>query len=371
MKLVGMIGRGGGRIAPAALSDVEALMRVSGGNLGNFAFWVGARSILGAEARNLAPRLPLPPDLGALVIPAANWLNPVSDFGWLADVVEAADVPTLLLGLGAQSDSDAHYPSIPEGTLRLLDAVARRSPFLGVRGEYTARLCRHLGFPAVRVLGCPSLFLNPNPRMGEAIERRWHEPCSRIAAHSFSVRARAQTAERFLFRLVRGSPAATFVPQAPREILALCIDPKAPLSAEARQLAERIAPDLDAQSFADIVRRHAFVPESVEHWLGHLRSCTHTLNTRIHGSLMSLAAERPAVCFSHDTRTEELAATLRVPALDAAAVEGTSAEAVLRSIGFDGAAFDANRARLAREYLELFRQTGVPAADRLNALAGA
>jgi hypothetical protein len=361
--VVGLIGRGGGRLAPEALQDLDLLLRTTSGNVGNFAFWRGTRLLLGGEVRSIAARLPLSPDLRALVIPAANWLAAGSDFGWLADVVEGANLPTLLLGLGAQAGDDGQIPQLPAGTLRLLAAVEQRSPFIAVRGEFTRGVCAHYGIRRVRVLGCPSMFLNADRQLGAQIEQRWSAPCRRLASHGFTERGRATAAERVLFAMIAARDDARFIVQAPRALLG-AVMPQAALSAADQQaltvFAARIAPELSVAGFQQCVQQQGCLPTSVDAWLAELSRFSHTLNTRIHGTLMSLAAGVPGICLTHDTRTLELAATMHAPQLAADSIAAhRSPEDLFASAGFDGAAFDHNRMRLAQGYVELLQAASV------------
>ncbi|MDP9142694.1 MAG: polysaccharide pyruvyl transferase family protein [Pseudomonadota bacterium] len=372
--VVGLIGRGGARLAPEALQDLDLLLRTTSGNVGNFAFWRGTRLLLGGDVRSMAARLPLSPEVRALVIPAANWLSAGSDFGWLADVVESANLPTLLLGLGAQAGDDGQIPQLPAGTLRLLAAVEQRSPFMAVRGEFTRRVCAHYGIHRVRVLGCPSMFLNPDRQLGARIAQRWSAPCRRLASHGFTERGRATGAERVLFAMIAARDDAQFIVQAPRALLG-AVMPQVILTAADQQalaaVAARIAPELSVAEFHRCVQQQGYLPTSIDAWLAQLSGFSHTLNTRIHGTLMSLAAGVPGICLTHDTRTLELAATMRAPQL---AVESIAAhmspEDLFACAGFDGAAFDHNRMQLARGYVELLQAVGVtPAAAAIDLAA--
>lgn len=371
---VGLVARGGGRVGAEALADLDLLMRSSSGNLGNFAFWRGARLMLGGAVRSIAARVPLDADIGALLIPAANWLASGSDFGWLADVVEAADVPTVMVGLGAQAADSGRMPELSAGTLRLLAAVERRSPFIAVRGEFTRQVCAHHGIHKVRVLGCPSLFLNSDRALGETIAARWPQPCRRLASHGFSERARADLAERLLFAMVTARDDAQFIVQAPRALLGALLSPAQLTAADRQALARhaaRIAPDRDIGQFLGSVRRHGHLPASIDAWLGHLSGFSHTINTRIHGTLLSLAAGVPAICLSHDSRTQELATTMQAPQLAADALASSpSPEELFAQLHFDAQVFDEQRTQLARGYVELLRAAGMtPSAAALQLAA--
>jgi hypothetical protein len=117
--------------------------------------------------------------------------------------------------------------------------------------------------------------------------------------------------------------------------------------------------------------RHGYVPTAIDSWRSFLLKFSCAINTRIHGTIVALQAGVPALCVCHDTRTRELAIALKLPALDVSKFIETRYE--LRQLfavaGFDGAAFDENRRRLAGEYKALIEAIGLTPSAHLRALA--
>jgi hypothetical protein len=87
---------------------------------------------------------------------------------------------------------------------------------------------------------------------------------------------------------------------------------------------------------------------------------------------MALQTGIPALCVCHDTRTRELAVTSKIPAVDIGKFIELRYEPkrLFLAAEFDGATFDANRRRLAREHVALFETVGLTPSAHLRALAG-
>lgn len=131
-------------IPDSHLLDSRTLFRLAGHNTGNFAFThairrqvVGWRDAIHEGVRTTPDRMREAGDI--CVIPGANKLGRHADLGKMAELLEAADLPTVVLSLGAQSSVDYGVPELPEGTVRWVRAVVDRSPAgranIGVRGS--------------------------------------------------------------------------------------------------------------------------------------------------------------------------------------------------------------------------------------------
>ena len=132
-----------------------------GYNTGNLLFTRAVQKHLAAELVHVGFEFEpaqLRTEFDGLVIAAANWVNHRDDFGFLADLIEEADVPCVVIGLGAQAGLDGPIPPVHEGTVRMLHAISEHSDLLSVRGAFTADVLAHYGVHNVSVTGCPSLY---------------------------------------------------------------------------------------------------------------------------------------------------------------------------------------------------------------------
>jgi polysaccharide pyruvyl transferase WcaK-like protein len=110
------------------------------------------------------------------------------------------------------------------------------------------------------------------------------------------------------------------------------------------------------------------VPDSINGWIHHVRRFTAAVNTRIHGTLMSIAAGVPAVCIWHDTRTRELSQRLRLPHISIRdfTTHRHNLSEVFANSGFDAEAFDEGRREIATTYASILRDAGLPASRHLQ-----
>jgi len=135
--------------------NIDQLMHHTGHNTGNLAFWHAANLLFDADEQVLvdwgSTADQLKDKIDLLVIPAANFLNHTSNLEAQAKLIEALDMPTILMGIGAQSETHTEFTPLTDGTKRFLQVVAERTPFIGVRGEYSADLCRHYGINNLEV----------------------------------------------------------------------------------------------------------------------------------------------------------------------------------------------------------------------------
>lgn len=345
---------------------ISALMHQSGHNIGNFAFWKAGSSLVDAEIRLFgfgAKRSQLHPDTDLIFIPAANFLNPTADLGWLAQLLREVNRPCMVLGLGAQSEREGALPVLKPGTVDFIREAATRTPFLALRGEFSRQVCEHYGVSNVKVLGCPSIFTNTDPKMSERVEAAWGQPVDKLAIHASSIKAHVRQAERMLFSLLAEHPGSSYIVQRPVELMKVI---RGEVLNEKEQtyidtVNQFLAPDLNPDRFRARVRAHGVIPYSVDSWIFSISGYSHSIGTRIHGASLSLAACLPTICITHDTRTRELCQVLKVPSIDCAKVRShESVRDMFASVRFSADEFETNRSMLAHGYMDLLRTLEIP-----------
>jgi len=288
--------------------------------------------------------------------------------------IEQLNVPTAILGIGTQiefgNDGDGGISLgrlgqkfvLDEGQVALLAAVANRSkgglPNIGTRGDLTQAVCRNAGVHACISLGCPSLLINPKRDLGRVLEEKWTWLRSAAATNSSSLRiiftmpavraasSRVKVLERLYLNLGRRFPRFLIVLQTPHEMEWITL--------LRRNMAIR----------PNQIRTFRSVPDWIEALKGH-----HLLvGARIHGSMAATAAEVPTITIASDYRISELASRMLLPTVLMHELQDTELESLLRHVSFDGHAFDANRAAIARIYAEMLGALGVDVAPRILAL---
>ena len=312
---------------------------------------------------------------GIAVMPAANQLGEHTDYHRFAQALCDVSVPTVLIGLGAQTASlRGLVPKLHRGTVDWVRQIAEHAPTahpnIGVRGSFARYvLDRHGLADYAEVLGCPSLFINPHPRLGERIAANIRPP-ERIAVVAGNPHWRRLGAiEASLAQLV-AAPGA-YVVQNPLALTRLAdgeaeqVDKKALAACR-----DYVRPASTVPQFVRWMERHGRVFYDIPRWLAHYRNFDLVVGTRIHGTILGLQAGVPSLCIVHDARMLELCETLKVPHVRWDAVrDGLARDALVPLLDFDAAAFDANRQQLCARYVAFLKGNGLPVADWLERLA--
>lgn len=353
-----------------AMLSTERLYALTGHNVGNLAFHYAMVKILGGGLQ-AKPWHTDPAEIDALgdlgVMPCANQLGPHADYGRLGERFAAIKARLLAVGLGAQGDSYDAIPPVPEGTLAWVREIVRHraadGPNIGVRGPFTLRVLEHYGLGhAAVVTGCPTLFINPDPRLGELIASRIGRPPRRIAiAAGHQKWTHLGKLEASLTAMI-GPAGGSYIVQSPIEMVHLARGEAGLLSEEAlTECRDYACPHLTLDEFKDWSRAYARAFFNVSEWMEHLRGFDYVVGPRIHGVMLGLQAGIPSLCIAHDSRTRELCETLGVPFVLADDVrDGLAAPDIPDLLRFRSTDFSERRQVLARQVDALLRNNGVP-----------
>lgn len=364
-------------IPAAPFLATEDLYGLVGQNTGNLAFHHAIVQHLGGAVKTVgwsasAEQMANSGDIA--VLPCANQLGPHADFGGMAKKFESIQTRLVAIGLGAQSGVDEKIPEVPEGTLNWLRAMIDRrgnGPNIAVRGEFTRVVLQHYGLAEHSiVLGCPSLFINPDPALGQKIAANVREP-KRIAVasghHAWKHLARLEASLANMVTATNGG----YVGQSPLEMILLTRGEVDKLSEAALlQCRDYVCPALDLEEFKVWSKAHGQVFFDIPSWMEYYRRFDFVLGLRIHGVMLALQAGIPALCIVHDSRTLELCATMKVPYVLARDVSsGISRSTLMSHFKFDGHAFDCNRQMLCVRYVNFLRDNNIQPCEWLMRLA--
>ena len=386
--------------------------RSAGGNTGNLLVGHAAHrqlrhAALGAMHTHRPDRIR--EHFDRIVVVATNFLSPHFDLSGMADIVETADLPCLMVGLGAQADDYRRLaPELQPGTVRFVRAVAERSAVVGVRGEFTASVLDDLGVRNVAVLGCPSFYTNLSAPLRVA-RRRFAEVekvvvtgTTDVVGVSFDPEAKAEV-ERTLFRLAAaadcpyvfqselaeilqleepgpGRRAAAAAGAATRAVLSYLVRPRRECAVSLKRNAWRSWYNTRrvlrggrhrraltrrgrhmgyerAGDYAAVVRRIGRVFFDVDEWFDFVRGQHLVVGTRLHGAVAALLQGVPAIVLYHDSRTREICELLGVPRLSVAAARGLSLEAIYDRVDFDE--LTPRHAALIPRYVDFLERNGV------------
>ena len=362
----------------SASVPTEILKARVGGNTGNLVYAHALCSHLAGEPQVL--------DIGAApqrmnkagstgVIQGANQLGAHFGFDDWAGRFEQLTVGLVVVGLGAQSDLSKAVPALPTSALEWVRSIVERAPAdgpnLGVRGQFTKDVLSHHGFgDYAEVIGCPSLFINPDPSLGRTIAARLKEPRRVAVVAGHEGWRRLGDIEASLARLVSETD-GSYIGQHGLNMMKLTRGEASDLAEEELEALSRyVGPDMSLGALIRWGNAYGSVFFDVSNWMEHCRQFDFVVGTRIHGTVVALQAGIPALCIVHDSRTLELCETMRVPYVLADSIPaGIERQDLLSLFAFDGEAFDDNRRRLCGVYVKFLERNGLAPASWLKDLA--
>jgi hypothetical protein len=258
-----------------------------------------------------------------------------------AALIERLKIPCVVVGIGAQAGLDLEElkPSAIDGSVRrFVSAVLERSATIGVRGEITHDYLRRLGFHAIDIIGCPSMFLRGAALQIEKLDRQL-EATDRIAVNytEGTPVAVAALMESTLASFLN----SVFVAQGQPEMRAW------------NDKVQKISSGTDRVE-TDRVRYF----DDMTAWLDFMKTRVFAFGTRIHGNIAALLAGVPAMVIAHDSRTLELAQYHQIPFCLANEISAETAPSRL----YDRTNYDAtNKGALSRfeQYKSFLKRNGL------------
>jgi len=373
MQRIGIIAESFGSLTDPAAGTSTTLMKSSGYNIGNWAFWNATSKLVGPNIKLISGHpnsKDYIDDIDIIIIPAANWLQSRYDFSWLAVFIEEMDKPCIMIGLGAQSHNEDIFHPLTEGTLRMLRAVSSRTPYIGVRGEYTYKTCQHHGINNVKVMGCPSLFTNNSPTLGQEISKKWGKHIDgKTIIHATMFPPNVKQAEQWLFEYLSNNEGTTYVVQAPQAL----IKPQFREKLHEKDLIfiekyrHNLREGISTEELVDILYKKGYLPFSIDSWINYISFFSRAIGTRLHGSVLSISATIPTICITHDSRTKELCKIMQIPSIPCENIsEENTVDELFDQTHFDASKFNENRKDLAQEYIKLFKQADVIMSNHLE-----
>lgn len=310
---------------PGEKESVSQMLARTGGNTGNFMFIHALRRVVkhcGQRTKDRFIPAKIREQYDGILIPAANWLNPRSDFGGFASNIENTSLPCVVVGIGAQSDSFNDIPILTKGTKRFLSVVSERSASISVRGEYTAHVLQHYGIKNVSITGCPSMLWKVSqPVRMEHTESAYEKvsvcgtrrPGEMLKHRNRSIRLSVSLdVARIAFE--RGYD---YVAQTELDDIKLALR-RFDCSDDHRKTLTYLREVYGAGSAEEIERygvKHIKVFFNVIEWMRYLRSRDIIVGTRLHGVVAAIISGTPGILISHDTRTAESAKQLGLPVI--------------------------------------------------------
>jgi len=345
---------------------------------GNFGFWVwafGAAHLMNPFTTRLVHMSVDSTNVDALIIATANVINPYSASmasvaSKLLDSVRLFDVPTIVLGIGVQFDFPDNPAlreeaivnntrALPKVMPEMLIEFARRGrlPSISVRGVITEQVCNSFGVSSCVPNGCPSLTMNRDRALGQALAGGWKNVSTqlrdkrrlRVVLTMPAVTARAEKRtgeeERLLEILlvdIASVHDCTVIYQTAQDPI---------IVEQARRRFGGRFPDLRVLWFGDILR-----------WRDTIEKYDMFIGSRIHGTMMGIFAATPSVLISTDFRQWELATAMQIPMVtikDFTSRIIFDLEEFVAAIGFNAGAFDETRKTAVASYRAMLQDAGL------------
>lgn len=368
--------------------DNENLMKAVGANTGNIIFQHASDLIIGGDHRHVGHSTRNYGDpsvfkgMDYFVFPAANHLRANIDLTLLTGFLKVQKAPLIILGLGAQAEKDANPRDIAKdlktnpSIVEFVELLKNKAALISVRGTFSEQVCHELGLNYVLRLGCPSLFINPDPQLGQKISQQLaglnNDEAFAVAANAPNeIEGWKAPLEQKLYRWSCETGGLYFQQSCEHWIFNGADGRLAELSSnQIGYLKSKIAPDDTLDDFRIKFKNVFRMFFSFETWRDALKTQSIVMGTRIHGNMAALAADRPGVLISHDVRVKELADEMHVPQVLYEAVESVqTVKEIVRHISFNAEQFDTNRKQKAKTLVDVFSKIGVPASDHLIKLA--
>lgn len=245
-----------------------------------------------------------------IILPMANifWTGHIQDLERLAGIFDKISIPTFVIACGVQADSYDDLPQVLEAlkkpAQRFIRAIYKTGGEFALRGEFTKEFFDRLGYHSAVVTGCPSLFqFGRNLRIEkEIVDRQKFRPVfngrmSGIAPFLNKFKSSIYFDQCDYFPLV-------YCPE--------CWGSGSYL--EIKKLVHRYG--YDAVALAAESRLKLY-PE-MQRWYACLKNGEYhfSFGSRIHGSIMSILSGIPAVIWTCDSRTREMAEFFDIPRTD-------------------------------------------------------
>lgn len=309
--------------------------------------------------------------VSAVLYPTANWVFNESDAdtpwnvqqkkgaNYLNGLFGSMKTSILFVGVGCQAEFDTGGPEnfvMDRAQVAVFETIMQQTPIIAVRGAYTSAVFRNHGIAGAVAVGCPSLFWNHNPQLGQVVEQKLRTlekiPPSELRVGITLFLRRVGSNIEVLLAMLEKFPKAKVILQANGDTNIMYELQKANGGTP--------VPKDRTVFFYNPYTWQKELQQDYDVIVGH----------RIHGSMMALAAEVPMIVFPGDHRINELARTMMLPVMNQEAFGEPTFDIyeAARTVDFDGAAFDCNRRSVARIYNDWFATAGMAAHPGMRSL---
>lgn len=258
-------------------------------------------TIMNEPARSYVPEY-INDNYDMVVLPFANAFRKdyISKLDGYTDLINKLRIPVVVVGIGAQArldDLNSFDTDVDNKVSNFVKAVLNHSTSIGVRGEYTQKYLKRLGFEKyVRVIGCPSMYM-----YGDTLPQQSpHVPHAEL---QLNVNGKGSDSARIHQYFLPPPCKSVFVAQTFRELKMI-------------YTGRKIKNDISYPYRLDspiLEKMNIRFPLSVQGWIELLQKGNMSIGTRIHGSIVSVLSGLPTFIICTDSRTLELAEYHNIP----------------------------------------------------------
>ena len=265
-------------------------------------------------------------DFDYIFVRGSNFIHEKMEWFRAVEVLERVKLPVYAIGVGAQASQNRAI-NLPEGSKRFWQIVADRCAAIGVRGAFSAETLRHNGIGNVEIVGCPSIFRTRKrdltikvPDQREIRKVAFSLRREADASYTADPEAYLRNQKAALLKVDRQSE-MVMSSHGEQEEKAFFLRDEAAMATAVEEFVRTgwwSGPD-DAQMRA-IYEKKLFSFFDVERYDEFARSLDLAVGYRVHGVLPAVAQGVPGVLVAYDTRSQELAETLKIPVVPEAAL---------------------------------------------------
>lgn len=363
-----------------ATANTDEWMQATGGNTGNIAFVQGITNILGHEFGVVYwgdnPKA-VNQYYDMLVICCANQIGAHVDLSGWADRLKHFDLPTVFIGLGAQSDEIGNIPDIPQGSKNFLTltkslrANANENNII-TRGTFSSEVVEHYGVSS-SPFGCPSQFISTALNLGQAClahqQRAKYERIMTAAGNPWHPSA---TLENTLTEIVEKYH-GDYILQHPKALIQLALGEADDISADQVKRFESVYSRIgDWEHIKAWFESYSVLFADAQNWMHYSKHFTLAMGPRYHGVALPIQAGVPGKVISIDSRTEELSVTTGIPTVKYKDVEHLNAGELVKHCRWtqqDADTYDTVRSQNATNYKGFLTNNGLPVSESISQLA--
>ena len=220
------------------------------------------------------------------------------DYTRICDFLEKIQLPFVVLSLGANAiqaeyDTELHL-KLPKEKIRFLSLIASKSLEIGVRGYYSAEILNKLGIHNVNPVGCHTFFLNKKKKIGKT---------------NVSLLKNVITNGGLLpNNIVNDGLQFSYILQCQNEDQSLFAQ-----EIESRSKLTNLKGLNSLHHLNSSRKRAIYLPKTIDEWSKIIKKYDFSIGRRVHGTILALNHNIPALLASGDLRSREMSEIFSIP----------------------------------------------------------